>query len=133
MSGRGQAHPVAAPSGFFVLRTPLLPFTEVTTWGHGLQAPTAGEDPGVLAEALDAARLSRSDVDLALPQRRLRAFCADRDVPCLDLLPIFAGKTDTYAPRDTHWNKQGNHLAARSLAAWPVINQLASSPRPPAP
>jgi len=90
-------------------------------------------NPGVLAEALDAARLSRSDVDLALPQRRLRAFCADRDVPCLDLLPIFAGKTDTYAPRDTHWNKQGNYLAARSLAAWPVINQLASSPRPPAP
>jgi GDSL-like Lipase/Acylhydrolase family len=90
-------------------------------------------NPGVLAEALDAARLSRSDVDLALPQRRLRAFCAERDVPCLDLLPIFAGKTDTYAPRDTHWNKQGNHLAARSLAAWPAITQLVSSPRPPVP
>ena len=61
MSSRGQtqaqAHPVAAPSGFFVLRTPLLPFTEVTAWGRGLQAPSAGEDPGVLAEALAADRV----------------------------------------------------------------------------
>jgi len=59
MSSRGQAqaHPVAAPSGFFVLRTPLLPFTEVTAWGHGLQAPAAGEDPGVLAEAVAADRV----------------------------------------------------------------------------
>jgi lantibiotic biosynthesis protein len=57
MSGRGHAHPVAAPSGFFVLRTPLLPFTEVTTWVHGLQAPTAGEDPGVLDEAVAADRV----------------------------------------------------------------------------
>ena len=59
MSSRGQAqaHPVAAPSGFFVLRTPLLPFTEVTAWGRGLQAPAAGEDPGVLAEAVAADRV----------------------------------------------------------------------------
>ncbi|WNG15063.1 lantibiotic dehydratase [Cystobacter fuscus] len=28
-----------APSGFFVLRTPLLPFDELDTWGQGLQAP----------------------------------------------------------------------------------------------
>ena len=59
MSSRGhaQAHPVAAPSGFFVLRTPLLPFTEVTAWGRGLQASAAGEDPGVLAEAVAADRV----------------------------------------------------------------------------
>jgi GDSL-like Lipase/Acylhydrolase family len=90
-------------------------------------------NPSVLAEALDAAKLSQSEVDLNVPQRRLQAFCAERDVPCLDLLPIFAGKTDTYAPRDTHWNQQGNYLAARSLAAWPAINRLVSWPRPPAP
>ncbi|ATB36767.1 Lanthionine biosynthesis protein LanB [Cystobacter fuscus] len=28
-----------APSGFFVLRTPLLPFDELDTWGQGLEAP----------------------------------------------------------------------------------------------
>lgn len=57
MSGRGTSRPVAAPSGFFVLRTPLLPFTEVLAWGQGLQAPTAAEDPGVLDEAVATDRL----------------------------------------------------------------------------
>jgi mycothiol S-conjugate amidase len=38
MSGRGTPGPAAAPSGFFVSRTPLLPFSEVTTWGDGLPA-----------------------------------------------------------------------------------------------
>jgi lantibiotic biosynthesis protein len=57
MSGRGASHPVATPSGFFVLRTPLLPFTEVLAWGNGLQAPAATSDPGVLDEAVDADRV----------------------------------------------------------------------------
>ena len=56
MSGRGTPAPVAIPSGFFVLRTPLLPFTEVIAWGDGLQGPTAVDDPDVLAEAVDADR-----------------------------------------------------------------------------
>ena len=33
--------PAATPSGFFVLRTPLLPFTTLTAWGDGRQAPAA--------------------------------------------------------------------------------------------
>jgi lantibiotic biosynthesis protein len=57
MSGHSSSRPVATPAGFFVLRTPLLPFTEVTSWGHGLQAPTAGDDPAVLDEAVDADRV----------------------------------------------------------------------------
>ena len=79
MSGRGPAHPVAAPSGFFVLRTPLLPFTEVTTWGHGLQAPTAGQDPGVLDEALatDRVQLRRRLEDIVTtPEFRDALFVA---------------------------------------------------------
>ena len=56
MSGRGTPASVAIPSGFFLLRTPLLPFTEVIAWGDGLQGPTAVDDPGVLAEAVDADR-----------------------------------------------------------------------------
>jgi hypothetical protein len=81
MSSRGQAqaHPVAVPSGFFVLRTPLLPFTEVTAWGHGLQAPAAGEDPGVLAEAVaaDRVQLRRRLEDIATtPEFRDSLFVA---------------------------------------------------------
>jgi thiopeptide-type bacteriocin biosynthesis protein len=79
MSGPGTFHPVATPSGFFVLRTPLLPFTEVTTWGHGLQAPTALDDSGVLDEAVatDRAQLRRRLEDIVTrPEFRDALFVA---------------------------------------------------------
>ena len=60
------------------------------------------------------------EVDLQLPQRRLQAFFAARNAPCLDLLPAFYGQPDTYAPRDTHWNERGNELAASCIAKWLV-------------
>ena len=79
MSGPDTSHPVATPSGFFVLRTPLLPFTEVTTWGHGLQAPTALDDSGVLVEAVatDRAQLRRRLEDIVTtPEFRDALFVA---------------------------------------------------------
>ncbi len=72
----------------------------------------------VLDNALRDAKMERATCDLDLPQRRLRAFCAARAVPCLDLLPAFRQATDTYAPRDTHWNVRGNRLAAAEIANW---------------
>ncbi len=58
----GRARPAATatdapfqPAGFFVLRTPLLPFEELMAWSDGLAAPAAlGEDPstGRLERAL---------------------------------------------------------------------------------
>ena len=72
----------------------------------------------VLADALQETNLGHDEMDLDLPQLRLRAFCADRGVPCLDLKPFFDGVPDTYAFRDTHWNVQGNHLAAEKIAEW---------------
>jgi hypothetical protein len=72
----------------------------------------------VLGEALAEAGLAREQIDLDLPQRRLLEFFAQRGVPCLDLLPAFQSVSDTYAPRDTHWNVKGNHLAARHIAEW---------------
>jgi hypothetical protein len=74
--------------------------------------------PAVLAQAVRDARVEPGAVDLDLPQRRLSAFCAARGVPCLDLLPTFRGAPAAYAPRDTHWNVRGNHLAAAALARW---------------
>jgi thiopeptide-type bacteriocin biosynthesis protein len=66
MSGRDMPDPVVKPSGFFVLRTPLLPFTQVIAWGDGLQAPTALTDSGVLDEVLttDRAQLRRRLEDI---------------------------------------------------------------------
>src|SRR2546429_5730833 len=77
MSGRGS--PVAAPSGFFVLRTPLLPFAEVTAWGDGLQAPAAAGAPGVLGQAVaaDRAQLRRRLEDIVTtPEFRDALFVA---------------------------------------------------------
>src|SRR5256886_4349560 len=77
MSGRGS--PVAAPAGFCVLRTPLLPFAEVTAWGDGLQAPAAAGDPGVLGQAVaaDRAQLRRRLEDIVTtPEFRDALFVA---------------------------------------------------------
>jgi hypothetical protein len=72
----------------------------------------------VLEAARTRAGYSREALNLELPQQRLRTFLAERGIPCLDLLSTFRGSCDTYAPRDTHWNVRGNHLAAREIAAW---------------
>src|SRR5256714_603259 len=66
MTGRGTPGPAVTPSGFFVLRTPLLPFTEVTAWGDGLQAPAAAGAPGGLDQAVaaDRAQLRRRLEDI---------------------------------------------------------------------
>jgi lantibiotic biosynthesis protein len=53
----GEAPPLAQPSGFFVLRTPLLPLAAVTDWSDGLEAPGCAADPAVLADAVAADRL----------------------------------------------------------------------------
>jgi lantibiotic biosynthesis protein len=45
-----------APSGFFALRTPLLPFDELLAWGDGLEAASAGDDPARLEAACAADR-----------------------------------------------------------------------------
>jgi len=54
------------PSGFFVVRTPLLPVEELESWGEGLQVPTTGDDPEALAAAVAA--------DRKLQRERLTAF-----------------------------------------------------------
>jgi hypothetical protein len=91
----------------------------------------------VLTQALKSHGLGRADVDLSMPQRRLLDFFANRGVPCLDLMPAFASDSDTYAPRDTHWNARGNHLAAGRIRSWleqDIISpKLVSGQRRPAP
>jgi hypothetical protein len=67
------------------------------------------------------------DLDIDLPQRRLAAWCAVRGVPCLDLLPTFAGsaspsrqrgESGAWLPHDTHWNAAGHKLAAATILPW---------------
>lgn len=75
-------------------------------------------NPAVLDEACRRAGLAPADLDLDLPQRRLRDFARQQSIPCLDLLPELRGLTSLYAPQDTHWNVAGNHRAAQAIAAW---------------
>ena len=46
----------AVASGFFALRTPLLPFDGLLSWSDGLEAPAAGDDRARLEQALAADR-----------------------------------------------------------------------------
>src|SRR5437899_1734870 len=76
------------PSGFFALRTPLLPFEEILTWGEGLQAPTvigdgASGSPEKLEQAFaaDRARLRGRLRDLVRrPEVREALFVASPDL-----------------------------------------------------
>ena len=82
----------------------------------------------LLADVLEYVKVPRDDVDLALPQLKVREFCASESIPCLDLLPIFAGKPGTYLPQDTHWNEEGNRLAGQALDAWLAESGLLTAP-----
>src|SRR5438105_11423887 len=68
-----------APSGFFVLRTPLLPFEELLRWAEDLEAPHASEDPDALTRdrALLRARLREL---VARPEVREAIFVASPSV-----------------------------------------------------
>jgi thiopeptide-type bacteriocin biosynthesis protein len=71
------------PSGFVVLRTPLLPFDELLAWGADLEAPSALGDPARLEAALaaDRARLrQRLRTALSRPEVRDALFVASPDL-----------------------------------------------------
>jgi lantibiotic biosynthesis protein len=51
-----KADPDVVAPGFFVLRTPLLPFDEFAAWSAGLEAPAVSQDAAALKKALAADR-----------------------------------------------------------------------------
>lgn len=57
------------PSGFFALRTPLLPFDEFLAWSEGLEAPGSPADSPLLDRALDADRARLRERLLAVLRR----------------------------------------------------------------
>jgi len=84
MTDRDRAGQQFAPSGFFVLRTPLLPFEEMVAWSEGLEAVGSLGDPQGLEAALerDRARLrARLLALVARPEVRDAFFVAS---PSLD-------------------------------------------------
>jgi thiopeptide-type bacteriocin biosynthesis protein len=84
MTERDRAGQQFTPSGFFVLRTPLLPFEELAAWSEGLEAAGSIGDPRGLHEALERDRTRLRDRLLALvarPEVREALFVAS---PSLD-------------------------------------------------
>src|SRR5579883_1530375 len=81
------------PAGFFVFRTPLLPFGELLAWGDGLAAK---DSPGALESALNADRRllrSRLKDQLSSPIIREALFLAS---PSLDeSLPFWLADPDS--------------------------------------
>jgi thiopeptide-type bacteriocin biosynthesis protein len=72
MTERDKAGQQFTPSGFFVLRTPLLPFEEMAAWSEGLEAIGSLGDPRRLEAALERDRDRLRD--------RLRALVARPEV-----------------------------------------------------
>ncbi|HET9844625.1 MAG TPA: hypothetical protein VFQ02_02675, partial [Nitrospira sp.] len=62
--------------------------------------------------------LSHDELDFDLPNTRLAQELQGRGIKHLDLLPAFKGASKErrlYIPRNTHWNIEGNRLAASLL------------------
>jgi hypothetical protein len=94
--------------------------------------------PRMLAEAAHSSGIDPATLDVAIPQRRLAAFFAERGIPALDLLPAFqraARESDPdgfYLNSDTHWSVAGNEIAAQEIARF-VADHLARSAAPEGP
>lgn len=69
--------------------------------------------------------VSRESIDLTRPTRVIAEALSREGIRVLDLLPAFAreaARTRLYKPRDTHWNIEGNRLAATTMA--PAVREL---------
>jgi len=77
--------------------------------------------PSLLIEAAQHLKQKAQDYDVSLPQTQLSQFFQANDIEYLDLLPSFIqqGKSKTlYRLQDTHWNIEGNQLAASVLTEY---------------
>jgi acetyltransferase AlgX (SGNH hydrolase-like protein) len=83
-------------------------------------------DAALFRQIVDAKNLRAEDFDLDLPQRRLREFAAREGIATVDPLPELRARTAAgerfYIPEDTHWNPDGNRLAAEALLG-PVVER----------
>jgi hypothetical protein len=77
-------------------------------------------DQALVDEVLRTTGRRREDYDFERPQRVLGRSLRSAGIEVLDLLPVFRaapGGEALYRPRDTHWNRRGNELAAAELTA----------------
>ena len=86
-------------------------------------------DSSLRGQVLEHYGASEDELDLDLPQRRLRDYLDAAGIRYLDLLPAFrqtGERLRLYKARDSHWSIAGNDLAAEHLHQY-----LADSHWPP--
>jgi hypothetical protein len=72
----------------------------------------------LLTQVRERFNIDMDQYDLTLPQKFLMNYCRQNNLKCLDLLPIFlqeGDKNNFYRPRDIHYNRNGNQLAAEAI------------------
>jgi len=77
--------------------------------------------PSLLEEAAHHLKYKANDYNIGLPQIQLGQFFQENNIEYLDLLPSFIqqGKSKTlYRLQNTHWNIEGNQLAATILTEY---------------
>ena len=87
-------------------------------------------DDALVEEVLEATGHRREDYDFDRPQRELVTALKSEGAEVLDLLPVFRRAADRgplYRPRDTHWNRHGNVVAATALSRL-LEREISSSP-----
>lgn len=84
-------------------------------------------DDDLRQDIITTFQVNQDSYDFDLPQKLLHSYCKDREIPCLDLLPVFREKAkdgDLYLLRDTHYNHNGNDLAAAEISEFLQGRQL---------
>lgn len=78
-------------------------------------------DEALRVRVIDHLGVAASRVEVDYPQRLLASLLDERGIPSLDLLPLFQERARgerLYWAGDTHWNVEGNALAADALARY---------------
>lgn len=86
--------------------------------------------PGLAARLRARTGRPASEYDDDLPQKLLAEHLKVLKVPFLDMTPAFRSEGTSkglYLPRNTHWNEEGNRLAARILKDY--ISRMGWTPR----
>jgi hypothetical protein len=76
-------------------------------------------NPALLARVMARFGLAEDDIDLELPQWQLAEYTRRHGLPYVDMLPRFRAEARhraLYLKHDSHWNREGNALAADLLA-----------------
>jgi hypothetical protein len=84
-------------------------------------------DTQLLNEISTIYNLAPNSIDLSFPNQLVAQFLEQNHIHCLDMLPEFVKQsrsTTLYRINDTHWNEEGNKLAAETILSFLRQHQM---------